>query len=70
MAFVWELTKETINLPLGCLQGGRYWNEFFDPTVEMYGIPTDFVGGLGGVDGQERFSLYSCLLTLVWFTPM
>ena len=22
MAFVWELTKETIHLPLGCLQGG------------------------------------------------
>ena len=22
MAFVWELTKETIVLPLGCLQGG------------------------------------------------
>ena len=21
VAFVWELTKETINLPLGCLQG-------------------------------------------------
>ena len=22
VAFVWELTKETINLPLGCFQGG------------------------------------------------
>jgi len=22
VAFVWELTKETIYLPLGCLQGG------------------------------------------------
>ena len=22
VAFVWELTKETIHLPLGCLQGG------------------------------------------------
>ena len=22
MAFVWELTEETIHLPLGCLQGG------------------------------------------------
>ena len=21
MAFVWELTEETINMPLGCLQG-------------------------------------------------
>ena len=24
VAFVWELTKETIHSPLGCLQGGRY----------------------------------------------
>jgi len=24
VAFVWELTKETIHLPLGCLQGG-FW---------------------------------------------
>ena len=23
VAFVWELTRETIHLPLGCLQGGR-----------------------------------------------
>ena len=23
VAFVWELTKETIHLPMGCLQGGR-----------------------------------------------
>jgi len=22
MAFVWKMTKETIELPLGCLQGG------------------------------------------------
>ena len=25
VAFVWELTKETIDLPLGCLQGGEGW---------------------------------------------
>ena len=23
VAFIWELTKETIHLPLGCLQGGE-----------------------------------------------
>jgi len=23
VAFVWELTKETFDLPLGCLQGGE-----------------------------------------------
>ena len=23
MAFEWEISKETFNLPLGCLQGGR-----------------------------------------------
>jgi len=28
VAFVWELTKETIGLPLGCIQGGLdAWNE-------------------------------------------
>ena len=26
VAFVWELTKETIHLPLGCLQGGPRWS--------------------------------------------
>ena len=25
VAFVWELTSETIDLPLGCLQGGAVW---------------------------------------------
>jgi len=24
VAFVWELTKETIDLPLACLQGGLF----------------------------------------------
>jgi len=24
VAFVWELTEETIDLPLGCLQGGEW----------------------------------------------
>ena len=32
MAFVWELTQETINLPLGCLQGG---SEFPQPGVQF-----------------------------------
>jgi len=27
VAFVWELTKETIDLPLGCLKGGVGINE-------------------------------------------
>ena len=27
VAFVWELTKETIHLPLGCLQGGLVFEE-------------------------------------------
>ena len=31
MAFEWELTKETIYLPLGCLQGGlRFEGRVFD----------------------------------------
>jgi len=30
MAFVWELTKETIDLPLGCLQGGVAYRPLLD----------------------------------------
>ena len=32
VAFVWELTKETIVLPLGCLQGGEPF-ESAQPTI-------------------------------------
>ena len=33
MEFVWGLTKETINMPLGCLQGGYLgWQIFFELT--------------------------------------
>ena len=28
VAFVWDLTEETINLPLGCLQGGPQFCDF------------------------------------------
>ena len=28
VAFVWESTRETINLPLGCLQGGMGYSGF------------------------------------------
>ena len=42
MAFVWELTKETIYLPLGCLQGGP--NPRFLKQADMNGK----VGRLGG----------------------
>ena len=31
VAFVWELTKETIHLPLGCLQGGSC-------KADLYGV--------------------------------
>ena len=33
VAFVWELTKETIHLPLGCLQGGWRFCLFKDAGV-------------------------------------
>jgi len=33
VAFVWELTKETIHLPLGCLQGGDRHSQ-----VDMLGV--------------------------------
>ena len=29
VAFVWELTKETMHLPLGCLQGGCFLSRSF-----------------------------------------
>ena len=29
VAFVWELTIESIHLPLGCLQGGCGWGRVF-----------------------------------------
>ena len=46
VAFVWELTKETIDLPLGCLQGGiqghpvRLWATPKGPQhrVSVYGL--------------------------------
>ena len=35
VAFVWELTKETINLPMGCLQDGeRQHKGVLPPTVK------------------------------------
>ena len=40
VAFVWELTKEIIDLPLGCLQGGVY-------PLEGQGVMFDAPHGLG-----------------------
>ena len=39
VAFVWELTKETIDLPLGCLQGGRTLRGIHRMSFEHF-IPT------------------------------
>ena len=37
VAFVWELTEETIDLPLGCLQGGKRTRiEFIDPGFSHF----------------------------------
>ena len=38
VAFVWELTKETIHLPLGCIQGGC------GPNGNGRGFPASFPG--------------------------
>ena len=41
VAFVWELTKETIHLPLGCLQGGSdVKNVQMHRGVQMTPLPT------------------------------
>ena len=38
VAFLWELTKETIHLPLGCLQGGQAPSDRGDP-VALVSVP-------------------------------
>ena len=37
VAFVWELTKETIVLPLGCLQSG-FWGSGMSPPVDKINL--------------------------------
>ena len=39
VAFEWELTKETIDLPLGCLQGGTCESVTRRPTVASFFPP-------------------------------
>ena len=42
VAFVWELTKETINLPLSCLQGGEVTRDEGDEVEgRARGSPVD-----------------------------
>ena len=38
MALVWELTKETINLPLGCLQGEEFVLDVVDALCAALAI--------------------------------
>ena len=37
VAFVWELAKETIDLPLGCLQGGLEDRALLDGICKLPG---------------------------------
>jgi len=48
VAFVWELTKETIHLPLGCLQGG------VTPKPETRSPKRSVQWDLNWVDGPEE----------------
>ena len=41
VAIVWELTKETINLPLGCLQGGDTSMHLRNPGRRGVGVHLD-----------------------------
>jgi len=62
VAFVWELTKETIHLPLGCLQGGWQFQSATSGFVVLNGcaFPTTAV-----VD-VWRVSLVTINLTHRW----
>ena len=43
VAFVWELTKETINSPLGCLQDGTKCHSYlFCPYASITSFDVDF----------------------------
>jgi len=35
VAFIWELTKETIYLPLSCLQGGKQLPAHAQPEADL-----------------------------------
>jgi len=64
VAFVWELTKETIVLPLGCLQGGcKMQIEGMRMAVDWRApIPSGEVRSTlhpGGNPGANRWSLQS-----------
>ena len=52
VAFVWELTKETIDLPLGCLQGGLWL--WLAPRKRFWG---SFAMGLGAWGVRVRFRM-------------
>ena len=41
VAFKWELTKETINLPLSCLQGGSSASSLSVPVSAQVASPSD-----------------------------
>ena len=52
VAFVWELTKETINLPLGCLHGGQ---RLFSMHVMHPPLPRDSPPRLpAGADNNQN----------------
>jgi len=55
VAFVWELTKETIELPLGCLQGGRVRDTVpAAPGSPMFWSPCDRPPSLKGSAARTR----------------
>ena len=52
-AFVWELTKETIVMPLGCLQGGINENRILHPGA--------------GIAWQPSPYAYLCGINVMWY---
>ena len=56
VAFVWELTKEAINLPLGCLQGGHT-----EDLVEIHlFFPQNLKANPGGLSGLVAVGGRAC----------
>ena len=54
VAFVWELAKETINFPLGCLQGGCKMEISFETFSDRNGPPQEASGARGLWGGVSK----------------
>ena len=68
VAFVWELTKGTIHLPLGCLQGGARRGAWANGSLGVCGR-RGLTGGSGQVSEREFF-IDNLLVRIQFITVM